>query len=151
MIRLQLQSTINTGNVKWTVENPANRLRILKDTTATPIVFPTDSTRYFVSVNDNGCITQDTVQVNVLPFINVKAGLDSAICQTDTFSLRTISHALSYSWTSSTGELVSNTKYPLVRPLVNTRYYVTANLGKCQARDSVFYRVSPYPVAAVAS
>ncbi len=136
---LQLQSTVNTGTVKWTVDNLANRLRILKDTTATPIVFPTDSTRYFVTVNDNGCITQDTVQVNVLPFINVRAGLDSNICQTDTFRLRTISHALSYSWTSSTGELVSNTKYPLVRPLVNTRYYVTANLGQCQARDSVFY------------
>lgn len=148
---LQLQSTVNTGTVKWTVDNLANRLRILKDTTATPIVFPTDSTRYFVSVNDNGCITQDTVQVNVLPFINVSAGLDSNICQTDTFRLPTISHALSYSWTSSTGELVSNTKNPLVRPLVNTRYYVTANLGKCQARDSVFYRVAPYPVAAVAS
>jgi gliding motility-associated-like protein len=147
---LQLQSTINAGSIKWTVDNSVNRLRILKDTTATPIVFPTDSTRYIVRVNDNGCITQDTVQVNVLPFINVKAGLDSSICQTDTFRLHTISYALSYNWKSSTGEMVSNTKYPLVKPLINTRYYVTANLGKCQARDSVFYRVSPYPIAAVA-
>jgi gliding motility-associated-like protein len=51
-------------------------------------------------------------------------------------------------WSSSTiGEKVDPTKYPLVQPLVNTQYNVIANLGKCQAKDSVAVTVSPYPNA----
>ena len=146
---LQLRSLVGAGKIKWTVSNTLSRLRILNDTTASPLVYPIDSTQYFVSINDNGCINTDTVRVNVLPFIAVEAGLDSTICRTDTLQLKPISQALSYLWRSSTGEVVANTKYPLVHPLQNTRYYVTANLGKCQAVDSVFYRVAPYPVAAI--
>jgi gliding motility-associated-like protein len=148
---LQLRSLVGAGNIKWTVSNSLSKLRILNDTTAFPLVFPIDTTRYFVSINDNGCINTDTVTVNVLPFIAVDAGLDSVICKTDAFQLHTISQALSYQWRSSTAEVVANTKFPLVQPLTNTKYYVTANLGKCQARDSVFYRVAAYPVAAISA
>jgi gliding motility-associated-like protein len=77
--------------------------------------------------------------------------MDTGICLTDTFRLRPISDALSYQWTASTGEKVASIKYPLVRPLANTRYYVTANLGKCQAKDSVFAKVAPFPNAKTGS
>lgn len=73
--------------------------------------------------------------------------MDSAICKTDTFRLRPTSYALGYLWTASTGEAVAPVKYPLVQPLVNTKYYVQANLGKCEDKDSVFIKVAPYPVS----
>jgi gliding motility-associated-like protein len=52
---------------------------------------------------------------------------------------------LSYLWTASTGVAVDPVKYPLVQPLVHTKYYVQANLGKCQDHDSVYVKVAPYP------
>ncbi|NCI51529.1 T9SS type B sorting domain-containing protein [Sediminibacterium roseum] len=146
---LMLRSNITSGSVVWSPAGTGpNATRILNRNTATPLVYPTDTTKYYVTVSDNGCTNTDSVTVNVLPFIAVKAGLDTGVCQTDTFRLRPVSHALQYLWTASTGENVEDVKYPLVQPLVSTRYYVTANLGKCQAVDSMFVTVSPYPLAA---
>jgi gliding motility-associated-like protein len=122
---------------------------ILFANTADPIVFPKDTTRYIVSLADNGCINTDTVTVNVLQFIKVDLGNDTLICKTDTIRLNPVSYALGYKWTSSSGVLISNIKRPLVQPLVNTKYYVTANLGKCEDKDSIQLKVVPYPVAIV--
>jgi gliding motility-associated-like protein len=144
---LMLKANVSSGTILWTPVNGPNRTRILNSNTNSPLVFPRDTTKYYVSVNDNGCANTDSVTVNVLQFISVKAGTDTGICRTDTFRLHPISDALSYVWTASTGEKVTANKYPLVQPLSNTRYYVTANLGKCQARDSVNVKVSPYPTA----
>jgi gliding motility-associated-like protein len=133
----------NSGSVTW-VPNK----NIIGANTSRPLVFPKDTTRYIVTVNDNGCINSDSVTVNVLQFIKVDAGLDSVICTTDTFRLSPESQALGYRWSSSSGEIVLPEKYPLVKPLVNTMYYVIANLGKCQDRDSVRIKVVDYPKAA---
>jgi gliding motility-associated-like protein len=132
----------NTGNFSW----QPNR-NILFANTSSPLVFPKDTTRYIVTLNDNGCVNSDTVTVNVLSFIKVQLGNDSLICKTDTIRLQPESHALSYRWSSSTGIAVNNIKFPLVQPMVNTQYYVTANLGKCQDRDTVLIKVAPYPIA----
>ena len=148
---LLLMVNINSGSVLWTPMNGPNKTRIANTTSPTPLVFPRDTTKYYVSVNDNGCANSDSVTVNVLQFITVKAGMDTGICQTDSFRLRPTSDALSYQWTASTGEKVEAIKSPLVKPLVNTRYYVLANLGKCQAKDSVLAKVAPYPTATVGS
>jgi gliding motility-associated-like protein len=145
---LMLRSNITSGTILWTPAGTGtNTTRIQNRNTPTPLVYPTDTTKYYVTVSDNGCTNTDSVTVNVLQFITVKAGLDTGICLTDTFRLRPTSHALQYNWVASTGEVVEDIKYPLVQPMVNTRYYVTANLGKCQDRDSVFVAVSPYPLA----
>lgn len=146
---LALKVNISNGNVLWIPKNGPNKLRIINPSSTSPLVFPRDTTKYYVSVNDNGCANTDSVIVNVLQFISVKAGVDTGICKTDTFRLRPVSDALSYLWTASTGEKVQNIKYPQVQPLVNTRYYVIANLGKCQAKDSVFTKVAPYPNASL--
>ncbi len=141
---LPLLSNTNGGNISWT---PLTR--IINAGNANPLVYPNDTTTYYITVNNNGCINTDSVKVNVLQFISVDAGLDTSICKTDTFRLHPVSDALSYQWTASSGTSISNTKYPLVQPLINTKYYVTANLGKCQANDSVNVKVSPYPAVNV--
>lgn len=132
----------NTGIISWTPNK-----NIIGANTASPLVFPKDTTRYIVTLNDKGCVNTDTVTVNVLPFISVATGNDSIICRTDSIQLRPVSHALRYLWSSSTGETVDPQKYPWVRPLSTTDYYVTANLGHCQDRDTLRIKVVDYPVA----
>ncbi|WP_323825249.1 hypothetical protein, partial [Pseudomonas aeruginosa] len=61
-----LKANINSGTISWTVSNAANRSRIINPNTASPTVFPKDTTQYYVTVNDNGCSNKDTVTVNVL-------------------------------------------------------------------------------------
>ncbi len=121
---------------------------IINPNTATPLVYPKDTTQYIVTLNENGCIKQDTITVNVLDFIAVELGQDTGICRTDSIILNTTSHALSYIWTPATGLSSTTVKYPKASPLLDSiRYYVTANLGKCQARDSILIRTAPYPIA----
>ncbi|MDE3251566.1 MAG: gliding motility-associated C-terminal domain-containing protein [Bacteroidota bacterium] len=133
---------LNSGNFSWLPNKD-----ILFPNSSRPLVFPKDTTRYVVTVNDNGCINRDTVTVNVLPFIRVKLGTDTLICRTDSVQLIPVSEALQYSWSSNTGIPINPVKYPKVAPLVNTQYYVTANLGKCEDKDTLQIKVAPYPVA----
>jgi gliding motility-associated-like protein len=130
------------GTVSWW---PNYRISALNNSNI--IIYPQDSTKYYVTVSNNGCINTDSVSVNVLKYISVDAGADTAICKTDSIKLRPTSYALSYRWVASTGEVIANVKYPDVQPLASTIYYVTANLGKCQAHDSVLVQVFPYPQA----
>lgn len=146
---LALKVIIGSGSVLWTPINGPNKTRILNAATASPLVFPRDTTRYYISVNDNGCANTDSVTVNVLPFIAAKAGIDTGICKTDTIRLHPVSDALSYQWTASTGETVQAIKKPLVQPLTNTMYRLVANLGKCEAKDSFTVKVAPYPNASI--
>ena len=146
---LPLIASTAGGVISWSPTIGPNQNRILFSNTANPLVYPRDTTRYVVTVNDKGCINRDTVIVNVLQFISVDAGKDTAICKTDPLRLAPISEALSYLWTSSSGEVVDPIKNPIVQPLVNTYYYVLANLGKCQAKDSIQVKVVPYPYAYV--
>lgn len=132
----------NPGTYSWLPNK-----NILGANTSSPLVFPKDTTRYIVTLTDNGCTNTDTVTVNVLQFITVNAGKDTLICQTDFINLRPVSFALGYQWTASSGEKVTSEKNPRVQPLVSTQYYVVANLGKCQARDTVMVRIAPYPVS----
>lgn len=122
-------------------------LNISNTNTANVIVYPKDTTKYIVSINNNGCISKDTITVNVLPFIKVQAGLDSTICLNDTVQLRVKSDALQYQWTNNRNELMPSAKNPLVKPIGTTTYFVTANLGKCEDKDSIQIITVPYPKA----
>lgn len=121
---------------------------IINANTANPLVYPKDTTYYAVTLNDNGCISKDSIKVNVLAVINVDAGNDTTICKTDNITLTPISYALQYSWTP-VQKIISgaNTKNPLISPDVTTTYFVTAYLGKCQDKDTVIIYVVPYPEA----
>jgi gliding motility-associated-like protein len=125
--------------------NNANKLRIIGASTANPTVYPNDSTKYYVTVKDNGCTATDSVMVNVLQFIKVDLKTDSTICRGDSFALAPTSFALSYLWRSSNGEVIDAVKNPIVKPLSNTRYFVMANLGKCQDKDSILIKVIATP------
>ena len=53
---LPLKAVIsNTTSISWVPNNNVNKLRIIGANTANPTVYPNDSTKYYVTVMDNGC------------------------------------------------------------------------------------------------
>jgi gliding motility-associated-like protein len=138
---LPLQA-IGNGVFSW-----SPNLFISNTNIALPLVFPKDTTTYYVTLNENGCIKTDSIKVNVLDFITVDAGKDTAICLTDPLSLQPVSHALQYLWSPNIEINNTNVKNPVVTPSVKRTYYVTANLGKCQDADSITITPIPYPTA----
>lgn len=137
---LPLRSNTGPGTIVWTPN-----YNIQNTSINNPFVFPKDTTTYKITVTENGCINTDSIKVNVLQFITVDAGVDTSICATDTIQLKPISHALSYIWTPIVAINNNLVKNPKVAPTSYTKYYVTANLGKCQDRDSVQIFPFPYP------
>lgn len=129
-----------SGTFNW-----APNINILGGNTNQPIVFPKDTTRYIVTMSDNGCTNTDTITVNVVDFITVRAGPDTTICLTDPVILRTQTIASTFSWTPSVSLNDARIKNPVARPLATTTYTVTGNLGRCQATDQITVRVAPYP------
>lgn len=128
------------GNFTWT---PA--ASIVDPSKATALVFPKDTTTYIVTLNELGCVTQDTVTVNVLDYITVALPADTVICKGDTIQLRPESHALQYLWSPSDGLDDQHFKNPFAAPQQTTTYQVIANLGKCQSQASITVKVVPYP------
>ena len=113
------------------------------DTTATPVVSPSETSTYLVTVTfDNGCQKTDSVKVLVtdleLPEIS---GVDS-ICYGRSTTL-TATHPSSNEFHWSTGQ---NTSTITVSPLVTTTYTVTAVMtGNCQVTDTFTVTVMPLP------
>lgn len=139
---LQLQA-IGSGNFTWT---PATR--ISNAGVADPIVFPTSTTRYFVELNDQGCLAQDTVQVRVVDFVTLKAMPDTTICFGDTLRLSAASDGLRFLWSpAATIKDDPASQRPLAQPAANTTYTIQATIGKCNATDEVNVTLVPYPVA----
>lgn len=138
---LPLQA-IGTGNFTWTPST-----NIINANTASPVVFPKTTTTYYVLLNDRGCTASDSVTVNVLSFITINAGPDTTICRTDGFLLRPNSQALSFNWQPAALFDNNRLKNPTITPTDSlTTVVVNANLGKCQASDTLRIVTVPYPV-----
>jgi gliding motility-associated-like protein len=84
----------------------------------------------------------------VLNFLSVKAGNDTSICSNDTVRLNSVSEALQYQWSPTSGiSGIATSRNVVAKPAATTTYVITANLGNCQAKDSVKITVVPYPAA----
>jgi gliding motility-associated-like protein len=136
---LVLQSTA-TGNFSWTTNNS-----MLFANTNSPLIFPKDTSIYVLTVNNNGCIDKDSIQVNVLGYVTVSVPADTVICKSDNLVLRPTSDALQYTWVPGTGLSDAEIKDPVATPATTITYKVIANLGKCQAEDFITVKVVPYP------
>ncbi len=139
---LQLTTT-GTGNFTWTPNYNINSL-----SGPSPLVSPDVPTKYYTTLTDAfGCVTKDSVFVDVKLFVTLDAGNDTTLCKTDGFNINTFSDALSYKWTPATYLDRDDVKSPFATPLATTKYYVTGNIGKCQTTDSVNITVVNYPAA----
>ena len=139
---LMLQASSPGNNLQWTPN-----YNIINTTSGNPSVYPKDTTTYYITASNGSCINTDSIIVNTLDFITVQAMADTAICSKDSITLMLNSKALNFLWTPNIALNSNSIKTPNAAPTVTTKYYVTANLGKCQDKDSVTITPFPYPIA----
>lgn len=143
--QVQLNAAGN-GVFSWT---PG--VSIINANTATPVVSPTTTTTYYVNLNDNGCLNNDSVKINVVDHVTLQAMQDTLICSGDEIQLRVVSDGLKYAWTPAAQINDASIANPLVVTSTTTDYTVTAVIGSCSATDNVRVTTVPYPTAAAGS
>jgi gliding motility-associated-like protein len=142
---LQLNAT-GTGNFSWTPNT-----NIIGANTANPTVFPTVPTQYIVSLESQGCISRDTVNLNPVNNVtNAITALPAAICAEDTLRLTGSSNKtnnLSWQWSPPTRTATPNAQTTLAWPDVSTTYTLQTTWGQhCIATSSVNIPVTPLAI-----
>ena len=118
---------------------------ILNAATPTPLVFPKATTSYSVTLDDNGCVNTETINVRVVSFVTLNPGPDTTICLTDAITLRPSGDGLKYLWSPPATLDDPNKKFPIAKPGGTTVYTVTASIGKCNTTRAVTITTVPYP------
>lgn len=136
---VQLLATGN-GLFSWTPNQ-----RITGQSTSSPVVNPVTTTKYYVDLDENGCVNRDSVLVRVVDHVSLRMMPDTTICLGDTIRLRLQSDGLGYSWTPSPYVLDPISPGPRVATPGNTRYEVTARIGSCVAQGIVQVNCVSYP------
>ena len=123
-----------------------------------PIVTPTATTQYIVTVNDGSGTVQGNVTVTVTipaPLAVVATATPSSITIGQTSQLNASasggSGSYTYSWTSVPAGFTSNLQNPLVSPTVTTQYIVTVNDGSGTVQGNVTVTVTAIPLSATAT
>jgi len=137
---VQLKASGN-GNFSW-----SPNVNITNANTPDPTVAPLTTTKYFVDLDDNGCLNKDTVLVRVTDRVNLQAMNDTTICSTDTIQLRVASNGFQYAWTPASQLINPAVRNPLAVTNTTTTYEVTARIGGCTAKDQVVVTTVPYPL-----
>lgn len=139
---LQLEA-IGNGIFSWT----PGGTDITNNNTATPTVRPSATKKYYVTLDDNGCINNDSVRVRVVDFVTLQARNDTTICTTDNVQLNAVSDGLQFSWSPAATLNNPGIINPMATPTGTTTYTVTAKIGSCTATDNVIISTVPYPGA----
>jgi gliding motility-associated-like protein len=114
---------------------------------ASPTVFPSVTTSYFVNLNDDGCINHDTVTVRVTDHVTMRVMNDTIICFGDTIQLKVQSDAFIYSWTPVAPLNNPAVASPVAITNNRTTYTVKASIGSCFTTGNITVSTVPYPVA----
>ncbi|MCB9189350.1 MAG: gliding motility-associated C-terminal domain-containing protein [Flavobacteriales bacterium] len=120
---------------------------LLNDPTlANPTAFPTTTTMFYLSTNNDTCNGLDSVLVTVRNPPAVFAGNDVNICINDTVQL-SASGALSYVWNEQMTLSDSLIADPLAFPLTTTAYIVEGtDADGCTNTDTIDVNVNALPV-----
>lgn len=137
--KLQLQASGN-GAFSWT---PGSN--IANPNTSTPTVDPPTTTFYYVNLDQNGCLNQDSVQVRVVDVVTLNAYSDTVICQGDAIQLHTSGDGLHFLWTPAINIPDPTAANPIVTTNATTTYQVISTIGHCSASDNVTVKTVPYP------
>lgn len=138
---LQLYASL-PGNYSW---SPA--FNMINPTSDAPLVFPQDTTTYYVTLNNNNCIGNDSVTINVVDFITVEAGKDTVICLGDAIKLNAAGYASTYVWSPAINFNNPAIKNPIATIFEDeVKLTLFASLGNCTHTDSLTIITHPYPV-----
>lgn len=130
------------GTYSWTPNS-----NMIGANTNSPKVAPTITTLYYVDLEANGCVNNDSVQIRVVDFVTLQALADTTICQGDTIQLGAITDGLQFNWTPPLTLDDPSILNPLAITNNTTTYQITATIGSCMAIDDIIVTTVPYPVA----
>lgn len=138
-LRLSAADTVAGIVYNWT--GPLGYASSLKDTLISPAYF-TAAGRYYVTAALNGCIMQDTMDVQVRPLPARPIALkDTSICSGGSFVLAAAERipGTGYSWQgpASFTAAVTDTVLNNVQTTANGKYILTALLNGCTATDTI--------------
>ncbi len=130
-IRLSVQGA---DNILW---RPA--VFLSDPNSANPIIFPDQSTTFFVEASNGTCLEEDTINVNVVPAPQTSLSSDRnpSICRGDSIQL-IADGGNNYSWTPEVGLSNSSISSPLVSPNQSTLYTVSiSNVEGCERLEQI--------------
>ncbi len=114
-----------------------------------PVVNPTVSTSYIVTITNGTCTSSDTTDVSVAALTVAASASPQQICPGGTSQLNAvpgIAGSYSYEWSSDPAGFSSTQPNPLVSPSVQTVYSVTVTGGTCTATNTVTVGILTQPV-----
>ncbi len=139
---LQLQA-IGTGDFNW-----QPNINIINPNTANPIVYPSTTTWYYVSLTENSCTNRDSIRVRVTRAVQMNVSADSTICRGDAIQLQASGNATAYNWSPASTLNNPNIPNPIATPVAaSTTYQVTGSVGTCRDVQTVTVRTVPYPTS----
>ncbi len=136
---VQLQAS---GSGVWSWSPNVN---ISNPNSATPTVNPTSTTTYYVQLNNNGCINNDSVRVRIINSVTLIAISDTTICEGDQIQLGATTDGLQFSWTPVNQVDNPNILNPIATTPTTTTYHIVSTMGSCSATDFVTVTTVPYP------
>lgn len=134
-----------SGNFVWSPNQRINNVSINN-----PVVNPVHDTKYYVDLDENGCVNRDSVMVRVVDHVSLSVMPDTTICLGDTIKLRLSSNGLQYTWSPGPMVLDPGIPAPRVADPSDTRtltYQVIARIGSCTANGQINVSSVPYPYA----
>ncbi|MGF2411853.1 MAG: PKD domain-containing protein, partial [Ferruginibacter sp.] len=138
---------IGTGSFNWLPNT-----NIIGANTATPIVFPSGTTKYYATLtNFAGCSSKDSITVTPKLDLSTAFTGPSPICEEDTITLTGSSnYAPNVNWQWNPAATVESPANGTTRvfPTVTTNYTLTTTWGKhCVATASKIITVKPLAIA----
>jgi gliding motility-associated-like protein len=135
-------NAIGNGAFTWT---PV--VNITSPNTPNPTVNPSSTTTYYVNLNDQGCLNDDSVRVRVIAQVTLNAFSDSTICEGDSAFLHATGDGLQYLWSPAASLNNPQSQNPVAIVNNTTSFQVTSFVGSCSTSKSVTITTIPYPTA----
>lgn len=108
---------------------------------------------YVKGTGTNGCYANDSMEVVVVPYPQLRLMADTAICEKDIITLRPelLVYTDSIKWTSAAGLTDVTAEKPQVQPVASVSYALTAYNKQCGVSDNVRVDVMSRPLLEVSN
>ncbi len=142
-----ISATTSLGALTW---EPANEFA--DPTQGTQTVSPDGTTTYTAVADNNGCVVQDEVTINVTQNPIFSVADDRTICLGESVIIGGVEDpGTTYSWTASPADpslTTPNSGTPEVSPTQTTTYTLTATNGACTVTETVTLDVTAVTLTA---
>lgn len=90
------------------------------------------------------CYRKDNISVTAKPIPNIELGNNLILCKGDSIIVN-LPSIYSYIWSPTTAFSNPTAEVQILKPLVETEYFVTATYQNCQIKDSIILQVNNLP------